>query len=255
MSEAQEPGLYPLMSASRKALIPALIKAQGEIPELIKDQTAKVRTKNGQEYSYNYADLAGIRRVIQPVLTKYELSLYFIPWQNDDVVYVQTVLEHTSGEYISNILWLPWVAIDGTKYTPHALGSAQTYLRRYGLTAVLGIAAGEDDDGELAESASRRGSDPKGQRSPAAGAQTQKEPRKEAPKNAPEASTVQVPSLEEVWKAVEEARKAGAEKGEVASVLRENKAVWSGGILKSMPEIFRAPAIEGLKQIGRKNAE
>jgi len=54
------------------------------------------------------------------------------------------VLTHASGEFISDKLH-----IVPTKDDPQGLGSAITYARRYGLSAVAGIAP-DDDDAEAA---------------------------------------------------------------------------------------------------------
>jgi len=56
-----------------------------------------------------------------------------------------TTLLHTSGQWISGRVRMP---LD--KATPQAAGSAITYGRRYGLSALLGIVADEDDDGHAA---------------------------------------------------------------------------------------------------------
>jgi hypothetical protein len=67
---------------------------------------------------------------------------------------VSTTLVHASGEWISLSLSLP---VGGKGETPQGVASAITYARRYGLMAILGIAAGdEDDDGEEAERPYRR---------------------------------------------------------------------------------------------------
>lgn len=57
-----------------------------------------------------------------------------------------TMLLHTSGEWLKSTVDVP---LD--KITPQGLGSAITYARRYGLAAMLGMVADEDDDGQAAE--------------------------------------------------------------------------------------------------------
>jgi hypothetical protein len=59
-------------------------------------------------------------------------------------VAVETMLLHTSGEWISSTLRIPAVKQDAQGY-----GSAITYGRRYGLQAMCGVPA-EDDDGNAA---------------------------------------------------------------------------------------------------------
>jgi hypothetical protein len=77
------------------------------------------------------------------------------------MVTVHTLLVHASGEWLSQELRLPCPAAPRKKgeahdgppiETPQSVASAITYARRIGLMAVLGAAAGdEDDDGEEAE--------------------------------------------------------------------------------------------------------
>jgi hypothetical protein len=62
---------------------------------------------------------------------------------------VQTVLGHTSGQFISAILKLKPVKED-----PQGAGSAITYARRYAYAAILGLVSDEDDDGNSASMAS-----------------------------------------------------------------------------------------------------
>ena len=57
------------------------------------------------------------------------------------MVRLNTVLAHSSGEWISS----DWpVCPISDMNTPHRMGAALTYARRYGLFALVGI-AGEDD--------------------------------------------------------------------------------------------------------------
>ena len=61
--------------------------------------------------------------------------------QTAGVVNLTTVLAHASGEWIASD-W-PVCAISETA-TPHRMGAALTYARRYALFTLVGI-AGEDD--------------------------------------------------------------------------------------------------------------
>lgn len=63
----------------------------------------------------------------------------------DGTVIVETILAHDSGEWIQSELCLPLAKRD-----PQGVGSAITYGRRYGLAAIVGIVADEDDDGNAA---------------------------------------------------------------------------------------------------------
>jgi hypothetical protein len=61
--------------------------------------------------------------------------------QTADVINLTTVLAHASGEWIASDLPVCTV---GETATPHRMGAALTYARRYALFALVGI-AGEDD--------------------------------------------------------------------------------------------------------------
>jgi len=55
--------------------------------------------------------------------------------------YVTTTLLHESGQWIRSEIRMPV----GGKKDAHAIGSACTYGRRYGLSALIGIAQHDDD--------------------------------------------------------------------------------------------------------------
>lgn len=124
-------------SASIAALAAALAKAQGEMPGAMKDSL-------NPHFKSKYADLASIWDACRGPLSKHELAVIQLPRTNRQLVTVETILAHSSGEWIGESLTLTAV-----QDTPQAVGSAITYGRRYGLAAVIGIAP-EDDDGNAA---------------------------------------------------------------------------------------------------------
>ena len=66
--------------------------------------------------------------------------------------FVRTVMLHTSGE--ERISRTPVISRDAND--PQKMGSAITYAKRYGLQAMFGIPADEDDDGNKANEAPKR---------------------------------------------------------------------------------------------------
>jgi hypothetical protein len=120
-------------------LATALAEAQSEIENAIKN------AKN-PHFKNNYADLAEVINTVRPTLTKHGLAFIQLPGYEAEfgVVTVTTVLTHKSGEWISGVAGAP-----APKKDPQGVGSAVTYLRRYALAALTGIAQ-EDDDGETA---------------------------------------------------------------------------------------------------------
>jgi hypothetical protein len=68
------------------------------------------------------------------------------PVTKDDLVGVEVTFLHESGQFITHD---PFMLPPG-KNTAQGYGSSITYARRYALSAVLNIAAEEDDDGNTA---------------------------------------------------------------------------------------------------------
>ena len=121
----------------------ALAKAQGEIEDASK-------TGLNPAFRSKYADLAAVRAVIREPLAKNNLAVTQFPSTNSGEVTVQTMLVHTSGQYMSCSLTMPC-----GKWDAHGIGSAITYARRYGLMSILCIAS-DDDDGNAAVEAPRK---------------------------------------------------------------------------------------------------
>jgi len=131
-------------------LAEALAAIQADLPEIRKAGTAKVPTKTGGSYSYTYADLAAVTRVILPRLGKVGLSWTTRPTLVDGRFVLAYKLLHTSGEAEEGMYPLP------DRGSPQEIGSAITYARRYALCSVTGVAPDDDDDGAAATSAHAR---------------------------------------------------------------------------------------------------
>jgi hypothetical protein len=131
-------------------LAAALAAIQADLPEVRKTETAKVPTKTGGSYSYSYADLAAVSRVILPRLGKVGLSWTTKPTLVGDRFVLVYKLLHTSGEYEEGTYPLP------DRGTPQEVGSAITYARRYALCSVTGVAPDDDDDAAEATGGHKR---------------------------------------------------------------------------------------------------
>lgn len=129
-------------------LAAALAELQQSLPPIHKGETATVKTKDGDKYSYTYANLTDISATILPLLGKLGLSFIAKPTFTEDGRFVLAYsLLHESGEREDGAYPLP------TQGTPQQVGSAITYGRRYCLCAVTGIAPDDDDDDGQAASA------------------------------------------------------------------------------------------------------
>ena len=132
-------------SESIKELASALTKAQAEMPA-IKFDSKNPFLKN------DYASLGAIIAGARPVIAKHGLSVSQLTFGEDGVAGVETVLMHTSGEWISSSISMP-VGEEKGKSSAQVAGSIVTYLRRYSLASILGIYSDEDGDGNAPEQA------------------------------------------------------------------------------------------------------
>jgi hypothetical protein len=132
-------------SESIGAIAAALAKAQGELTNPEKSLMATIRSDGpgGAERSFRYAPLSSGLDIVRKTLSRHEIATVQTTAidQTAGIVNLTTVLAHASGEWISSD-W-PVCAISETT-TPHRMGAALTYARRYALFTLVGI-AGEDD--------------------------------------------------------------------------------------------------------------
>lgn len=171
-------------SESIKELATALCKAQAVIVGATKDKD------NTAFKGAKYADLASCWDAVRKPLTDNGLTIMQFPRTTEIGVEVETMLTHTSGEFVSETLTVPL-----SKRDAHGVGSAVTYGRRFGLCAVVGVSP-EDDDGNGAVS---------------------KDGKKEPPKSmwttelhdlAIEAATKGVSAYQDFWKSLSEATRS-----------------------------------------------
>lgn len=135
MENTQQVPLSVERSETIGELAKALAKFQGKV---------KTVSKNAENpfYKSKYASLDNIIETIREELATSELAVTQFPHGKDELT---TILVHSSGEYIqASVKFTP------KDNSPQAIGSAITYMRRYSLSAVLGIATDEDDDGNAA---------------------------------------------------------------------------------------------------------
>lgn len=122
---------------STPELFTALAKMQGEVENATKSST-------NPHFRSKYADLAEVLNTVRPVLAANGLSVIQSPSFDGEVCHVTTTIAHNGGGYIYGRMSCVPAKQDG-----QGIGAATTYLRRYSLAAVCGIAQ-EDDDGNTA---------------------------------------------------------------------------------------------------------
>jgi hypothetical protein len=132
-------------SESIASLAAALAKAQAELtnPEKSLVATLRPRSRGEAERSFRYAPLSSGLDIVRKTLGQHEIATVQTTAidQTTGTVNLTTILAHASGEWIASD-W-PVCAVSETA-TPHRMGAALTYARRYALFTLVGI-AGEDD--------------------------------------------------------------------------------------------------------------
>jgi hypothetical protein len=122
-----------------------LAKAQAELVNPEKSLTATIRSdeRGRTDQTFRYAPLSSGLDIVRKTLGQHEIATVQTTAidQTAGLVNLTTILAHASGEWIASD-W-PVCAIADTA-TPHRMGAALTYARRYALFTLVGI-AGEDD--------------------------------------------------------------------------------------------------------------
>ena len=131
-------------SSSIQNLATALAKAQAEMPVAVFD-AANPFLKS------KYASLGAVIQSSRPILAKYNLGLIQFPISQPavppavELVGIESILSHASGEFISERILIPLVEEKG-KSRVQTAGSVLTYLRRYSWASILGMYSDEDND-------------------------------------------------------------------------------------------------------------
>lgn len=122
-------------------IAPALVAFQSEVVDPRKNST-------NPDFKSKYVELDDLMAAVKPIANKHGLYINNnitteLVEGNKMKVWCQTRLTHVSGE---------WIESDGqfnlAKGTdPQSCGSSQTYIRRYDISAFLGVAWNPDDDG------------------------------------------------------------------------------------------------------------
>lgn len=121
-------------------LFTALSKAQGLF------SSVKFDKKNPFFNNSKYASLSATQEMYREPLAKNGLALIQSIQTEGEDFYIETVLTHSSGQWLSDRIRL---LIE--KKSMQGLGSATTYAKRYAAQSLLGICGDDDDDGNAAE--------------------------------------------------------------------------------------------------------
>ena len=121
-------------SDSIKNIAAALSKAQGEMG-------GAEKSANNPFFKSKYADLSEVVKAIKEPFANNNLSYVQFPIEESGRIGVETILMHSSGEWLCG----KFTVVAG-KQDAQGAGSVITYCRRYGLQAAAGVPS-EDDDG------------------------------------------------------------------------------------------------------------
>ena len=124
---------------SMDKIIPALINIQREVTNI---------GKNADGYGYKYAKLESVLNMLRPIFNKHDVLI----WQDaagedGDKTTITTEFVHSSGQSKKQSITvnIPQLA---KMNSLQSLGSVISYIRRYHLMMMIGIAGTEDDDGK-----------------------------------------------------------------------------------------------------------
>lgn len=126
-------------SESILKISPALLEAQKKIGHAVK-------TGNNPFFHSTYASLGDVMEACKEALNENGITVLQPIISDETGTYVETVLLHTSGEWLQSELRIA----PKTDNNPQDQGSAISYARRYALQSMVFIPA-EDDDAEKAK--------------------------------------------------------------------------------------------------------
>lgn len=144
-------GLHERVTAREAALEFArqLADFQANCPPIGKVKTADIMTRSGGKYSYTYAPLEEIVRVVKPLLVARGFSY---GWDSDVTgaqLKVTATLRHVNGHFVTASFTLP-IENASAMSPQQKVGAALTFAQRKTLESVLGLNTTEEDSDAVA---------------------------------------------------------------------------------------------------------
>lgn len=138
-------------SEAVKAFVRAMAAFKANPPKITKNKHVKYKTKTGSITDYKHASLDHVCEMVGAALGKVGMSYHWETNQEGAIITVRCVLTHELGHTKSVQLYAAPDAT-GNKNGIQAVGSTVSYLQRYTLLAITGLATeDQDDDGQGAE--------------------------------------------------------------------------------------------------------
>jgi len=126
---------------ARKAFEEAFAAFKSGAPKLEKTKEVSF---GGKGAAYKYTPLDVIANALGPQLANHGLSYNWKQESNKESITVTCILRHVDGHSIENTL-SAGADPSGSKNSIQAIGSTVSYLRRYTLLGVLGMATSDED--------------------------------------------------------------------------------------------------------------
>lgn len=135
---------------AKKAYHESMAEFKKSPPRIEKDKAVGYDSKQGGRVGYTHATLANIVEKITAALSEHGLSVGWRTQQNGKIC-VTCRITHVKGHSEETTLSAD-ADTSGSKNSIQAIGSTISYLERYSLMALLGLAAhDQDDDGKAAD--------------------------------------------------------------------------------------------------------
>lgn len=106
-------------------------------------------TRVNPHFRSKYFGLGDLLAQVKPILARYDLALLQTPNSNEERISIKTEILHGSS---GHIFAFDTLGIKAAGINLQAQGSAMTYLKRYAIATILGVAGDDeqDDDGNAA---------------------------------------------------------------------------------------------------------
>jgi len=134
---------------AKKAYVRAMAEFKKVPLKILKDAHVKYKTTKGVT-EYKHATLGAVVDAVVVEMGKHGLSHSWTPAQGKDFVTVSCTITHEAGHSETVSLSGP-VDSSGGKNAIQAIGSSVSYLERYTLLALTGMATHEQDDDAVSE--------------------------------------------------------------------------------------------------------
>ena len=133
-------GPYRWSHPSVPKLDSAMAAAQGDMRNATENRT-------NTHLNSKYADLGSVIVAVREACSRHGIARYQVHWTDMEGNLILTTRIAHAGEWVEADFLLRVETLKGLKML-QMVGNALTYAKRYALTSMLGIASGEDDDGE-----------------------------------------------------------------------------------------------------------